>query len=215
MHLPPRVRRKDMQLVSHTRRKKQAVARLLVTAFLIPVMALQGCTTAPAPEKSPAPKTTKGAEKVLVKKHSKEKTKAKKAFTQKKKKTSKTNPVKNNSGKPKAKSKCKSWEDWTQACGKNQRIGQAQAAKRGWTGKQWVCLKKLWYRESGWSIRSGNPDKGSFGIPQALPGRKMASAGSDWRTNAATQIKWGLGYIKGRYGSPCGAFAHWQSRNWY
>ena len=111
--------------------------------------------------------------------------------------------------------KCESWEDWTTPCGKNQRIGYAQAADRGWTGRQWVCLKKLWYRESGWSKNSGSPDGGAFGIPQALPGSKMASAGSDWRTNAATQIKWGLGYISGRYGSPCSAYAHWQSHNWY
>jgi hypothetical protein len=111
--------------------------------------------------------------------------------------------------------KCESWEDWTTPCGKNQRIGHAQAADRGWTGRQWVCLKKLWYRESGWSKNSGSPDGGAFGIPQALPGSKMASAGSDWRTNAATQIKWGLGYISGRYGSPCSAYAHWQSHSWY
>jgi len=215
-----------MQLVGHTRRKKQAVARLLVTAFLIPVIALQGCSKAPAPEKSPAPKATKGAEKVLVKKHSKKEAKTKTVIVVKKqKKASKPKSVKHkvvhkkavksHKGHSKARSKCKSWEDWTQACGKNQRIGKAQAAKRGWTGRQWVCLKKLWYHESGWSIRSGSPNGGSFGIPQALPGRKMASAGSDWRTNAATQIKWGLGYIKGRYGSPCGAFAHWQSHHWY
>jgi len=111
--------------------------------------------------------------------------------------------------------KCESWEDWTKPCGKNQRIGYDLASDRGWTGRQWVCLKKLWYRESGWSKNSGSPDGGAFGIPQALPGSKMASAGSDWRTNAATQIKWGLGYISGRYGSPCSAYAHWQSHSWY
>jgi len=111
--------------------------------------------------------------------------------------------------------KCESWEDWTTPCGKNQRIGYDLASDRGWTGRQWVCLKKLWFHESGWSKNSGSPDGGAFGIPQALPGSKMASAGSDWRTNAATQIKWGLGYISGRYGSPCSAYAHWQSHSWY
>lgn len=111
--------------------------------------------------------------------------------------------------------KCESWEDWTTPCGKNQRIGYKLASARGWDGKQWVCLKRLWYKESGWSIRSGSPNGGAFGIPQALPGSKMASAGSDWRTNAATQIKWGLGYISGRYGSPCSAWAHWKNHNWY
>lgn len=221
---PPRLLRKDIQLVSHTRPNKRAVARFLATVFLIPVIALQGCSKAPAPEVSQAPKATAGAHKVLVKEHPKKKAKAKTVVV--KKKANKPNPVKKHKavskkavksqqGHSKARSKCKSWEDWTQACGKNQRIGKAQASKRGWTGRQWVCLKKLWYHESGWSIRSGSPNGGSFGIPQSLPGSKMASAGSDWRTNAATQIKWGLGYIKSRYGSPCGAFAHWQSHHWY
>ena len=56
---------------------------------------------------------------------------------------------------------------------------------------------------------------GAYGIPQALPGSKMASAGSDWRTNPKTQIKWGLGYISGRYGDPCGAWSHFLRKNWY
>ena len=211
-------------MLSHTRRKKHAVAKLLVTVFLIPVIALQGCSKAPVAKNSPAPKVTTGTHKSVAKKHHKTEAKTKKVVVVKK--ASKPNPVKKhkvvskNAAKShqshsKARSKCKSWDDWTQACGKNQRIGKALAAKRGWTGKQWVCLKKLWYRESGWSIRSGNPNHGSFGIPQALPGRKMASAGRDWRTNAATQIRWGFGYIAGRYGSPCGAWAHSQSHHWY
>ena len=98
--------------------------------------------------------------------------------------------------------------------GINQRIGKGLAAQRGWTGEQWNCLQSLWYKESGWSINSGSPSS-AFGIPQALPGTKMASAGSDWRTNASTQIRWGLGYISGRYVTPCAAWAHSQSHNWY
>ncbi|MFT4230846.1 MAG: lytic transglycosylase domain-containing protein [Microbacterium sp.] len=86
---------------------------------------------------------------------------------------------------------------------------------RGWDDDQYACLVALWNRESGWRVNAYNSSSGAYGIPQALPGSKMASAGSDWQTNAATQIKWGLGYIKGRYGSPCGAWAHSQSSGWY
>lgn len=99
--------------------------------------------------------------------------------------------------------------------GRNQRIGYYLANKRGWDGRQWNCLKNLWIKESGWSTSSSNSSGSAWGIPQALPGRKMASAGADWRTNPYTQIRWGLGYISGRYGSPCSAWAHWQSYNWY
>ncbi len=67
---------------------------------------------------------------------------------------------------------------------------------------QWGCLESLWMKESGWNERAMNPSSGAYGIPQSLPGPKMASAGGDWQTNAATQIEWGLGYIKGRYGTP-------------
>jgi hypothetical protein len=88
------------------------------------------------------------------------------------------------------------------------------AAKRGWTGDEWTCLNNLWTKESGWSTRATNGGSAG-GIPQALPASKMASAGDDWRTNAATQIKWGLGYISGRYGHPCGAWRHFQNHNWY
>jgi murein DD-endopeptidase MepM/ murein hydrolase activator NlpD len=83
------------------------------------------------------------------------------------------------------------------------------------TGSQYGCLVLLWTRESNWSYRANNPSSGAYGIPQALPGSKMASAGSDWRTNPATQIRWGLGYIRARYGTPCGAWAHSQSTGWY
>jgi hypothetical protein len=76
------------------------------------------------------------------------------------------------------------------------------------------CLNNIWTRESGWVYNAENPS-GAYGIPQALPGSKMASAGSDWLTNPATQIKWGLGYIKSTYGDPCSAWAFWQGHNYY
>lgn len=76
------------------------------------------------------------------------------------------------------------------------------------------CLKDMWDRESGWRYDAENAS-GAFGIPQALPGSKMASAGADWQTNPATQIKWGLGYIKAIYGDPCKAWAFWQVNHYY
>lgn len=87
--------------------------------------------------------------------------------------------------------------------------------KYGWGDSQFAALKKLFDRESGWNFKIANGSSGAYGIPQALPGSKMASAGSDWRTNPETQIRWGLGYIKDRYGSPANAWAHSQSNNWY
>ena len=89
------------------------------------------------------------------------------------------------------------------------------ASQYGWGADQFQCLDKLWQKESGWSYTAFNAGSGATGIPQSLPGSKMASAGADWETNAATQIKWGLGYIKGSYGSPCSAWSHSQSMNWY
>ena len=81
-------------------------------------------------------------------------------------------------------------------------------ASYGWGDDQFTCLVSLWQRESGWNASASNASSGAYGIPQALPGSKMASAGSDWQTNPATQIKWGLGYIEGRYGNPCNAWGH-------
>lgn len=85
----------------------------------------------------------------------------------------------------------------------------------GWGGDQMSCLVWLWNRESGWRADAYNSSSGAYGIPQSLPATKMSSAGSDWVTNANTQINWGLGYISGRYGSPCAAWAHEMSSNWY
>lgn len=80
---------------------------------------------------------------------------------------------------------------------------------------QFSCLNKLWENESGWNHRARNPYSGAYGIPQAYPASKMASAGSDWRTNPRTQIRWGLRYIEARYGTPCGAWSFWKRNNWY
>jgi len=88
-------------------------------------------------------------------------------------------------------------------------------ADHGWSGSQFSCLDALWSKESGWNPRARNAGSGAFGIPQALPGGKMASAGADWATNPVTQIRWGLTYIADVYGSPCGAWAHSRAANWY
>jgi hypothetical protein len=85
----------------------------------------------------------------------------------------------------------------------------------GWGEDQFGCLDSLWTRESNWDHRAENPSSGAFGIPQSLPGNKMASAGADWRTNPLTQIEWGLSYIRDVYGSPCSAWGHSQSTGWY
>ena len=92
---------------------------------------------------------------------------------------------------------------------------QIAQQKYGWDSGQFSCLNSLWEKESGWNYRASNPSSGAYGIPQALPGSKMSSFGSDWQTNPATQIKWGLDYIDDRYGSPCGAWSTAQSQGWY
>ena len=79
---------------------------------------------------------------------------------------------------------------------------------------QFGCLNNIWERESGWRYNAANAS-GAYGIPQALPGAKMASAGADWLTDPATQIRWGLGYIQQTYGTPCNAWAFWQAHGWY
>jgi hypothetical protein len=89
----------------------------------------------------------------------------------------------------------------------NRKIGCALLLSSGFKIDQMSCLDKLWTKESGWNHRARNPSSGAYGIPQSYPGNKMKSAGADWQTNPATQIKWGLGYIKSRYGDPCGAWA--------
>ncbi len=88
-------------------------------------------------------------------------------------------------------------------------------SKYGWGADQFGCLVSLWNKESGWNVNSYNASSGATGIPQALPGSKMATAGADWQTNPATQITWGLGYIAGSYGTPCAAWDKSQSVGWY
>ena len=100
------------------------------------------------------------------------------------------------------------------ASGSPQQIATSMLGSYGWSSSQFSCLDQLWNRESGWNPTASNPS-GAYGIPQALPGSKMASAGADWATNPATQIKWGLGYIKSLYGSPCGAWSHEEASGWY
>ncbi|MGW5681048.1 aggregation-promoting factor C-terminal-like domain-containing protein [Nonomuraea sp. NPDC003754] len=103
----------------------------------------------------------------------------------------------------------------TPSPGSNKAVAKEMLAGFGFGADQWGCLEKLWQKESGWNERAMNRYSGAYGIPQSLPGSKMASAGADWQTNAATQIKWGLGYIKGRYGTPCGAWGHSTATGWY
>jgi hypothetical protein len=93
-------------------------------------------------------------------------------------------------------------------------LGRNLAAGHGWSGGQFTCLDSLWTRESGWRVHAENPS-GAYGIPQALPGTRMSTVGSDWRNSAATQIRWGLHYIGARYGSPCNALQHWRAHHWY
>lgn len=81
--------------------------------------------------------------------------------------------------------------------------------------EQFRCLDALWEKESNWRVDATNPSSGAYGIAQALPASKYASAGSDWETNAITQIRWGLDYIDAVYGTPCAAWAHSQATNWY
>lgn len=93
---------------------------------------------------------------------------------------------------------------------------KAMLASYGWsTTTQWPCLYDLWNQESGWNVYATNPVSGAYGIPQALPADKMASAGADWQTNPVTQITWGLGYIQATYGTPCGAWQNEEDFGYY
>ena len=87
--------------------------------------------------------------------------------------------------------------------------------KNNWGRDEYSCLVALWERESNWRWDAMNKSSGAYGIPQSLPGRKMAEMGADWATNPETQVRWGISYIKSRYGAPCGAMAHSNKFNWY
>ena len=94
-------------------------------------------------------------------------------------------------------------------------LGHQMMLDFGYSEGQWQCLDNLWTRESQWTVTSGNRSSGAYGIPQSLPASKMSAYGSDYMTSAATQITWGLNYIKDRYSTPCGAWNHSESYNWY
>ena len=98
-----------------------------------------------------------------------------------------------------------------------QSAARAIMGEFGFGADQFGCLQQLWTGESAWNHTATNASSGAYGIPQALPASKMASAGADWRTNPETQIRWGLGYIKASYGTPCGALNFWNSNypHWY
>jgi hypothetical protein len=95
----------------------------------------------------------------------------------------------------------------------NMALGKEMNALKGWSSC-WPSLKTMWTHESDWDQTAENPS-GAYGIPQALPGDKMAEFGSDWRTNSAVQIAWGLSYIAERYNNPCQAWDFWQAHSWY
>jgi hypothetical protein len=95
-------------------------------------------------------------------------------------------------------------------------VAEVQAMARQMVpADQFQCFSTIVDHESSWNYRATNPSSGAYGLMQALPGSKMVSAGDDWQTNPATQIKWGLNYMNERYGSPCGAWDFWQANNWY
>lgn len=96
-----------------------------------------------------------------------------------------------------------------------QDIALAMLPDYGWSESEFGCLVELWTRESGWDPYADNPTSSAYGIPQSLPGEKMATAGPDWATNPATQIEWGLGYIRDSYGTPCAANSFQLGNNWY
>ena len=94
-------------------------------------------------------------------------------------------------------------------------LARALMPEYGLSSAEFGCLDSIWSQESGWNIHADNPSSSAYGIPQALPGSKMSSAGPDWANNAETQIRWGLEYIQGTYGSPCGAWSFKSGHGWY
>jgi hypothetical protein len=104
-------------------------------------------------------------------------------------------------------------EDLTQADPRT--LAKALMPLFGMSTSDFSCVDSIWSQESGWNVHADNPYSSAYGIPQALPGSKMSSAGPDWQNSAETQIKWGLGYIKSRYGSPCAAWSFKRAHGWY
>jgi hypothetical protein len=99
--------------------------------------------------------------------------------------------------------------------GTPRQMAYAVAVRAGLSAQQWSCLSQLWQQESKFQTTVRNSRSGAYGIPQALPASRMASAGADWRTNPVTQIRWGLSYISTRYGTACTAWSHWKRDRWY
>jgi hypothetical protein len=99
--------------------------------------------------------------------------------------------------------------------GTPRQMAYAVAVRAGLSAQQWSCLSQLWQQESKFQTTVRNARSGAYGIPQALPASRMASAGADWRTNPVTQIRWGLRYISTRYGTACTAWSHWKRDRWY
>ncbi len=99
--------------------------------------------------------------------------------------------------------------------GTPRQMAYAVAVRAGLSAQQWSCLSQLWQQESKFETTVRNDRSGAYGIPQALPASRMASAGADWRTNPVTQVKWGLSYISARYGTACAAWSHWERDRWY
>jgi hypothetical protein len=94
-------------------------------------------------------------------------------------------------------------------------LARALMPQFGMSSSEFGCLDNIWSQESGWNVHAANPTSSAYGIPQALPGSKMSSAGPNWEDNAETQIRWGLGYIRDRYGSACAAWSYKQGAGWY
>jgi hypothetical protein len=118
--------------------------------------------------------------------------------------------------KKKAEAEARKKAEEAEATG-NYSVAAVQAMAQSIIGNstQYQCFSWIVSRESGWNYRATNASSGAYGLVQALPGSKMASAGADWQTNPATQIKWGLNYMNSRYGSPCGAQQFWEANGWY
>lgn len=153
---------------------------------------------------------------VVAKKVTTKKVSKKKKTVQKKKKTIKKS-IKKVQKKKVVKKKKKTYKTYKIACNKSEVQAYAHdlVLSYGWSEYDFECLVKLWNRESSWNLNAVNKRSGACGIPQSLPCSKMKSAGADYRTNYKTQIKWGLNYIKARYGTPANAWSHSQQKGWY
>jgi hypothetical protein len=106
--------------------------------------------------------------------------------------------------------------NWLQSATGAQSYSQNIFTHYSWSvSSQYSCLNSLWVQESNWAWNATNQSSGAYGIPQALPGSKLATAGTDWQTDGLTQVQWGENYISGRYGTPCSAWSHEQTYGWY